>query len=74
MFFRINSIVKCQRYSTNIDIIITYRFNINNIDRVANTVSDDVCNRVAMLNELMQCRDGMLCLSDDSFSGNDVEQ
>jgi len=27
-----------------------------------------------MLNELLQCRDGMLCLSDDSFSSNDVEQ
>jgi len=29
---------------------------------------------VAMLNELIQCRDGILCLSDDSFSSNDVEQ
>jgi len=27
-----------------------------------------------MFNELLQCRDGMLCLSDDSFSSNDVEQ
>jgi len=31
---------------------------------IANTASDDVCNRVAMLNELLQCRDGMLCLTD----------
>jgi len=58
-------------------IVITYRFDIKNIDLVANTASDDVCNCVAivaMLNELILCRDGMLCLSDDSFSSNDVEQ
>jgi len=55
--------------------MITYLFDIKNIDRIANyTASDDVCNRVAMLNELIQCRDGMLCLSDDSFSSNCVEQ
>jgi len=33
---------------------MTHRFDIKNIDRVANTVSDDVCNRVAMLNESIQ--------------------
>jgi len=27
-----------------------------------------------MLNELLQSRDGLLCLSDDSFNSNDVEQ
>jgi len=43
----------CQRYSTNIDSVIAFRFNIENIDRIANTASDDVCNRVAMLNELL---------------------
>jgi len=37
------------------------------IDRIANTASDDVCNCVTMLYELLQCRDGRLCLSDDSF-------
>jgi len=82
LFCRMNSIVGrnvlscCQRYSTNIDSVIAIRFNrpIENIDRIANTASDDVCNRVTMLNELVQCRDGMLCQSDDSFSSNDVEQ
>jgi len=64
----------CHRYSTNIDSVIAFRFNVENIDCIANTASDDVYNRVTMLNELLQCRDGMLCLSDDSFSGNDVEQ
>jgi len=41
----------CQRYSTNIDSVIAFRFNIENIDRIANTASDDVCNRVTMLKE-----------------------
>jgi len=78
LFCRMNSIVGrnvlscCQRI--NIDSVIAFRFNIENIDRIANIVSDDVCNRVTMLKELLQCRDGMLCLSDDSFSSNDVEQ
>jgi len=40
-------------------------FKICNIDRIASTASDDVYNRVVMLNELLQCRDCMLCLSDD---------
>jgi len=40
------------------------------IDRIANTASEDVCNRVTMLNELLQWIDGMLCLSDDSFSSS----
>jgi len=29
----------CQRYSTNIDSVIAFRFNIENIDRIANTAS-----------------------------------
>jgi len=58
---------RCQRYSTNIDNVIAFRFNIENIDRIANSASDDVCNRVTMLNELRQCRDGMLaCLTTHS--------
>jgi len=43
-------------------------------DHFANTVSDDVCNLMAMLNELILCINGMLCLSDESFSISDVEQ
>jgi len=27
-----------------------------------------------VLNELIQCRDGVLCLSDDSFSKDDIAQ
>jgi len=68
-----NALSCCQRYSTNINSVIAFRFNNKNIDRIANT-ADDVCNRVTILNKLLQCRDGMLCLSDDSFSSNHVEQ
>jgi len=80
LFCCMNSIVGrnvlscCQCYSTNIDNVIAFRFNIEIIDHIANTASDDVCNCMTMLNELLQCRDGMLCLSDNSFSSNDVEQ
>jgi len=80
LFCRMNSIVGrnvlscCQRHSTNIDSVIAFRFNVKNIDSIANTASDDVCNRVTMLNQLLQCRDGTFCLSNDSFSSNDVEQ
>jgi len=48
---RMNSIVGrnvlscCQHYSTNIDSVIAFRFNIENIYRIANTASDDVCKR-----------------------------
>jgi len=68
-----NALGCCQRYSTNIDSVITLHFNIKTNDRIANTASEDVCNRVAMLNDLIQCRDGMLCLS-DIFSSNEVAQ
>jgi len=61
----------CYRF---LDSVIAFRFSIENIDRIANTVSDDVCNRLTMLKELLPCKDGMLCLSDESFSSNDVEQ
>ena len=44
LFCRMNSVVGrnvlgcCQRYNTNIDSVVTCRFDIKNIDRVANTV------------------------------------
>jgi hypothetical protein len=58
----------CQRYNTHIDSVVTCRFDIKNIGHTANTVSDDTCNRVATLSELIQCRDGMLCMSNVSFT------
>ena len=80
LFCRMNSIIGrnvlgcCQLYNTKIESVVTCRFDIKNIDRTANTASDDVCNRVAMLNELIQCTDGMLWLSDVSFTSYDIEQ
>jgi len=59
LFCHMNSIVShnalscCQCYSTNIDSIIAFRFNIKDIYRIAKTASDDVCNRVKILNELL---------------------
>jgi len=64
----VNIIVLIYNYS-----VISNRFDIKNIDLTANTESDYIYNRVAMFNELIQCRDSMPCLSDDSFSSNDVE-
>jgi len=50
-----NMLACCQFYSTNVDDVITKRFDVKNIDRVANySVSDKFCNRVAKLSELIQ--------------------
>ena len=51
-----------QRYHTSIYNIIGCNFSINNIDRAASDVSEDICNKITMLNELLQCRDGHLRL------------
>ena len=83
LFSRMNStigrnVLSCgQRNHTSIYNIIGCNFNINNIDRAASDVSEDVCilcNKITMLNELLQCRDGRLRLSSTSFNGNDIEQ
>ena len=80
LFSRMNStigrnVLSCsQRYHTSIYNIIGCNFSVNNIDRAASDVSEDVCNKITMLNELLQCRDGHLRLSSTSFNGNDVEQ
>ena len=80
LFCRMNSIIGrnelgcCQRYNTQIESVVTCHFDIKNIDRTASTASDDVCNQVARLNELIQCTDGMLWLSDVSFTSYDIEQ
>jgi len=41
----------CKRYSTNIDSVIIFRFDINNIDRIANTASVDDKSPVVIANE-----------------------
>jgi hypothetical protein len=64
----------CERYHTSIDSIVNRTFIINNIDRAAGTVSEDIYNSVIMLNELIQCRDGTLNLSNTLFGRDDIEQ
>ena len=69
------NVLNCsKRYHTSIYNIISCNFSINNIDRAASDVSEDVCYKITMLNELLQCRDGHLKLSSTSFNGNDIEQ
>lgn len=80
LFGRMNStlgrnVLSCsQRYHTSIYNIIDCSFSPNNIDRSAGVASEDVCRQIAVLNELLQCRDGSLSLSSTLFDGNDVEQ
>ena len=80
LFSRMNStigrnVLSCsQRYHTSIYNINGCNFNINNIDHVASDVPEDVRDKITMLNELLQCRDGHLRLSSASFNGNDIEQ
>jgi len=50
-----------QNYGTYPMTILIQSVLLGNIDRIANTASDDACNRVTTLNEFIQCRDG--CLS-----------
>ena len=72
------NVLSCsQRYHTSIYNINGCNFNINNIDHVASDVPEDVRDKITMLNELLQCRDGPdghLRLSSTSFNGNDIEQ
>ena len=62
LFSRMNStigrnVLSCsQHYHTRIYNIIGCNFSINNIDRAASDVSEDVCDKITMLNELLQCR------------------
>ena len=61
----------CERYYTNIESIV---LSVNNIDRVAGTVSEDIYSSVNMLNELLHCRDGTFNLSNTLFGTGDIEQ
>jgi len=53
--------------------IINCDFNMNNIDRIsATTIPDDYHVNVTVLNELIQCTDGILSLSKDSFCKDNI--
>ena len=61
----------CVRYHTNIDNIINLVFQSHNITKhCAATVDDSIA--VGQLTELLQCRDGVFCLSNDHFSMPDI--
>jgi hypothetical protein len=61
----------CARYHTNIDNIINMVFQSHNITKhCADTVDDSIV--VGQLTELLQCRDGESCLSDDHFIMSDI--
>ena len=64
----------CQHYHTSIGNIINCNFGIDNTDRAACAVSEDVCSKITLLNEQLQCRDEHLRLSSRSFNGNDIER
>ena len=80
LFGRMNSTIDrnvmscCERYHTSIDSIINRTSPINNIDRIAGTVSEDIYSSVNMLNELLHCRDGTFNLSNTLCDRGDIEQ
>lgn len=81
LYCRMNSTVGrnatnfCLRYNTTIDNFINCNFNPNNIDSIStSTTPEEYHVNATVLNELIQCRDGILCLSDDSFCQDDVAQ
>jgi hypothetical protein len=57
----------CQRYNTCIDNTLDCRFNVNSIDCFAGSISHDARNAVAMISELIDCRDGISSLSNSLF-------
>jgi hypothetical protein len=63
-----------QRYNTCIDSILDSRFNVNSIDCFTGSISDDARNAVAMISELIDCRDGISSLSNSLLDKDDTEQ
>jgi hypothetical protein len=61
----------CVRYHTNIDNIINMVFQSHNITKHCAATADDSIV-VGQLTELLQCRDGVFCLSDDHFVMSDI--
>jgi hypothetical protein len=80
LYCRMNSTVGhnildcCQRYNTCIESLIDCRFNVNSIDCFAGSMSDDARNAVAMISDLIDCRDGISNLSNSLFDKDDIEQ
>jgi hypothetical protein len=80
LYCRLNSTVGhnilgcCQHYNTCIESIIDCRFNVNTTDCFAGSMSDDARNAVAMISNLIDCRDGISNLSNSLFDKYDIAQ
>ena len=59
------------RYNISIDRISKLEFRPNSIDKFVRT-SYDNSYTADLLSELLQCKDGTLCLSESNFSSSDV--
>jgi hypothetical protein len=47
---------------------------VNTIDCLSGSMSDDACNAVAMISDLIDRRDGFSSLSNSIFDKDDIEQ
>ena len=66
------NVLNCSlRYNTSIEYINNLEFRPCSIDKCA-SISKDNLDTVALLIELIQCRDGTLCLTDNNFSYSDT--
>lgn len=66
-----NALNCCARYHTIIDNILSLNFQPNNIDNFC-IASEDNSIIISLLTELLQCRDDIMCLSDNNFNMSDV--
>jgi hypothetical protein len=67
------NVLNCsQRYQTSIDCIYKLEFSPFNIDKFV-VESDENLITADLLSELLQCRDGLLYLSDYNFSFSDLQ-
>ena len=62
-----NVINCCLRYHTSCNNILELEFQPQDIDKYSVATKDNSIT-AALLIELLQCRDGALCLSDDNFT------
>ena len=66
------NVLNCSlRYNTSIECINNLEFRPYSIDKRA-SISKDNLDTVALLIELIQCRDGTLCLTDNNYCYSDT--
>jgi hypothetical protein len=67
-----HNVLHCSsRYNISIDRISKLEFRPNSIDEYVRT-GYDYSYTAGLLSELLQCKDGTLCLSESNFSSSDV--